>query len=261
MFISLIFPVTYGEDCLFPYCTCLIVDNLNSVTCEENQLILVSNETNNLDINLKLKGQSNLETMNNGILENITLVSLDLSNNKNDFESLMDTINTFVSLKVLNLSYNQISIIKAKQFERLINLEILDLSYNHIFYFETDAFNGDGLNNLLTLNLKGNQLFEIENRDLDNLPSLQSLNFDFNKIRRIRSKVFTALTNIVDVSVQNNRIKCIEDYAFKGLLNLKSIRLNNNKLNGVNSSSFEGLNLDLLNFKTILFHIGFLHLK
>ena len=80
-------------------------------------------------INLELNGKNNLEIMNNGILENITLVSLDLSNNKNDFESYMETINKFLSLKVLNLSYNQISIIKEKQFERLIKLEILDLSY------------------------------------------------------------------------------------------------------------------------------------
>ena len=58
---SLILANAYGEGCLFPYCTCLIVDNLNNVTCEENQLIMVSNKINNLEINLRLKGQNNME--------------------------------------------------------------------------------------------------------------------------------------------------------------------------------------------------------
>jgi Leucine-rich repeat (LRR) protein len=38
------------------------------------------------------------------------------------------------------LSFNKLSIIKQRQFQKLNNLEVLDLSYNEIFYFEKNAF-------------------------------------------------------------------------------------------------------------------------
>ena len=72
----------------------------------------------------------------------VEIISLDLSNNLNDFETYLTNINNFGMLKKLNLSFNQLSIIKQRQFQKLNNLEVLDLSYNEIFYFEKNAFLG-----------------------------------------------------------------------------------------------------------------------
>jgi Leucine-rich repeat (LRR) protein len=78
-----------------------------------------------------------LFSLNESLINEIRLNSLDLSDNNNDYEAYMNALNNLHSLTRLDLSYNLISIIREKQFNGLINLEYLDLSNNEIFYFES----------------------------------------------------------------------------------------------------------------------------
>jgi len=148
----------------------------------------------------------------------VSIVSLDLSINKNDFNDYLSAINQFSSLSKLNLSFNMISILRTNQFSNLNELKVLDLNRNKIFYFETNSF--CGLNNLIELNISRNWLTEIEQADFDCLISVQTINLDFNKVKKIRNKVFTALNNVVNISLQNNKINKIESDAFKGLISI-----------------------------------------
>ncbi len=212
----------------------------------------ISNIRSNNDSNLwvKLQGKKDLEIIKN--LFNISLYLLDLSYNQNTFEIYFGDINKLETLKVLNMSHNNISTLREKQFNGLVELIVLDLSYNEIFYFEGNAFQGQGLDKLIDLNLKNNQLREIEQEDLNNLLSLQNINIDFNKLRRIRYGVFNSLAKIENISLQNNKIKQIDKNAFSGLFSLKNIWLNRNKIKEIDKSLIEGLNLTVLNLSSNL---------
>lgn len=147
-----------NKSCLSSNCMCSIDKTEYLIVCSDETELKTSNMSFNQSIiikNLKLKGLNNLKLLkylsNNKYVE---IVSLDLSNNLNDFETYLTNINNFGMLKKLNLSFNQLSIIKQRQFQKLNNLEVLDLSYNEIFYFEENAFLG--LKNVLEVYLQKN---------------------------------------------------------------------------------------------------------
>ncbi len=225
---------------------CYHIEYLNTINCIQNDKSNLTISGVN-DINLRLKGDFYLDLLENGVFENISVFSLDLSSNQiSDFNSIMNQLNNnFQELKALNLSHNLMSIINERQFDGLVGLIVLDLSYNEIFYFNENAFKG--LNNLIELNLKKNQIHEIEAHDLDNLPNIKTINLDFNKITRIRYEVFNSLINIENISIQFNLIEKIDDDSFKELFNMKNLLLNNNKLKEFNVSLLNGLALDNLN--------------
>ena len=106
---------------------------------------------------LKLSKSNNIKFLSEILNNSIRINSLDLSNIQPFFT--FDYINKLDTLIQLNLSFNQILIIKEKQFDSLNKLQILDLSNNQIFFFETNAFLG--LQNILELYLEKNHLFVI----------------------------------------------------------------------------------------------------
>jgi len=88
-------------------------------------------------INLKLVAKENVKLLGNKAFRQLDLISLDVSGNQDKMESeAMSSINSFNQLVLLNMSYNQISIIRTNQFKKLKKLISLDLSYNQIFYFK-----------------------------------------------------------------------------------------------------------------------------
>ncbi len=108
-------------------------------------------------INLKLIAKKNIKILGSKEFSQLDLISLDASGNQDKMEpDAMSSINAFKKLMILNISYNQISIIRTNMFEQLKQLISLDLSYNQIFYFEEiDPFKG--LNSLKYLNLSHNK--------------------------------------------------------------------------------------------------------
>jgi len=131
------------SSCLFPQCDLSTeTDGFYFIKCKGNQKITLPNETlNGYNIMLKLESISDLDIfIKNSLLDSIKLYSLDISNNQDTFENYFDFINSFVQLKILNLSYNKISMIRTRQFDKLFQLKKLDLSFNEIFYFEENTF-------------------------------------------------------------------------------------------------------------------------
>lgn len=119
------------------YCT-------NKETTQDN-IIKISNfslqQLTLIDFNLIINGKDYLNIIINDVsLKELTILSLDLSFNNNDFEAYFTQINKLIHLKSLNLSHNNILMIKEKQFDSLFDLNTLDLSSNQLFYFESNAF-------------------------------------------------------------------------------------------------------------------------
>ena len=122
-------------DCPLIGCFCQEYSSYFSIECKGDQRIQPSNfsSVNNFDqISLRLKGAKNLEAMANGLLDEIELYFLDLSENQNKLDTCLEKVNVFSTLVQLDLSHNKLSIIKKQSFFGLINLKCLDLSYNQI---------------------------------------------------------------------------------------------------------------------------------
>ena len=137
----------------YDYCKHELKDDIYSFSCDESEAgssSILKNQSykSNYYFEVKLKGSNSLQLIIiNDLLNQINLNSLDISRNENNLESFMTKINTLITLKVLNLSHNQISILKTNQFNNLYQLKQLDLSHNQIFYFELNSFKG--LENLI----------------------------------------------------------------------------------------------------------------
>ena len=205
--------------------------------CEKDKILLAGNETiwKSKQLELKIIAFKNMKLLKEErLLEDLDLVSLDLSNNRDTFEdiSIMERINSFTNLTTLNLSQNCLSQIRTNQFNRLARLQLLDLSFNQIFYFEENSFTG--LSSLIYLNLSKNYLNEIEENDLDHMPQAKQINLDFNKIKKIRSKVFTSMSKLSTISLRFNKIETIANDSFQDLMLLEQVKLNGNKLKGIN---------------------------
>ena len=130
--------------------------------------------------------------------------SIDISENKiiNVEENVFQHM--FPSLKVLDLSTNEIRLIKLKAFSGLKLLRALYLSRNQISFISEDAF--DNLINLSHLNLDNNLLQVLDFRWFKHLESLLSLHLEYNKIEKVKSWIHHWPFSLKRLSLNNNRI-------------------------------------------------------
>ncbi len=233
------------------------------VSCTDDQNIGMNwpNIDNNTKIKLKLSTYKNVKVLTNNEFNQMNLISLDLSYNRDKMEpEVMSRINSFKKLIQLNVSHNEISIIRTNTFIGLNELISLDLSYNKIFYFEEiDPFKG--LNSLIYLNLSQNKLSEIEENDLDNMPNIQFINSDFNKIKRIRNNIYNSMSQLNTLSIKYNRINTIDEGSFNGIeANLQNVYFHGNKVKSIENFIYF-FNLSYLNLSHNLISVAKFPLK
>lgn len=100
-------------------------------------------------------------------------------------------------LNYLNLSYNNISMLDEKVFERTTLLETLDLSNNEISDISNYSKIWDMLHNLQKLNLSVNPIITISQSDLEGLDSLRHLSIHtLNQCERIEKNAFKSVPSL-----------------------------------------------------------------
>ncbi|XP_063303408.1 toll-like receptor 13 [Pelobates fuscus] len=109
--------------------------------------------------------------------------------------------------------------------ERTVNL---DISYNKIQVIEAKNFNN--LTLLHEMNISSNQISFIGIGTFQNLPALRHLNLSSNRIESLISGMFDGLQNITTLLLNDNHIATIDANAFFGLPNLKVLGLSSNRL-------------------------------
>ncbi|XP_036413190.1 toll-like receptor 13 [Colossoma macropomum] len=109
--------------------------------------------------------------------------------------------------RVLDISYNKISVIKKNDLGDLTNLHNLNLSNNMIEEVEDGAFRG--LAALQELNLAHNRLTTISGGFFQNLFNLTLLRLNENHISNISSSAFLPLISLVMLNLSGNHLQYI----------------------------------------------------
>ena len=140
------------------------------------------------------------------VLDQNLTTSLDLSHNQ-----LMNIITDapfekLQVLKMLNLSYNEISQVSSSSFKGLALLETLDLQENKLKDLPKDIFSD--FHNLLYLNLNANDFTAIPGQALASLDSLQDLSLLLNgEINEMDLEGFENMTNLISLHIYISSIK------------------------------------------------------
>ncbi|XP_028969078.1 insulin-like growth factor-binding protein complex acid labile subunit [Galendromus occidentalis] len=185
------------------------------------------------------------------------LRSLNLRGNNIKQVSRSFSFSDYSSLRVLDLSQNQLVDLHQRSFASLLALEILDLSKNMIAGLSNGTL--DGLSHLEQLLLAYNYIDEIPAGTFRELTVLQRLDLSHNRIKTLRDPdTFRGCGKKLRVlSLRNNQLTSVPTNVFGPLAELAALDLGRNDIKLVSSEAFlplrtlEELRLDGCKLTTI----------
>lgn len=118
----------------------------------------------------------------------------------------------------------------------MTSLAILDLSRNNLRVVKNTWFKDTV--SLIALALNNNNIDCIEESAFSNLRKLEHLDLGSNHLKRIKAEWFRNTVSLHSLTLQNNGIEYIEKCAFCKITDLLSLDLNNNKLTHVMADLF-----------------------
>lgn len=145
------------------------------------------------------------------------------------------------SLRIFNISYNQLEALPIGLFAGARDFQEIHLQHNRLFEIPRGLFHK--LEQLLILDLSGNQLssHHIDNGTFSGLIRLIVLNLAHNALTRIDAKTFRDLYFLQILDLRNNSIGYIDDNTFLPLYNLHTLNIAENRLHTINDELFNGL--------------------
>ena len=143
------------------------------------------------------------------------------------------------SITTLNLGFENITALKANDFNGLSTLEWLSLSDNSLSSLPAGIF--DDLTALEWLHLYNNALRSLPSGIFDDLTTLKRLDLFNNSLSSLPSGIFDKLTALETLDLYNNDLRGLQEDIFDNLTALKYLYLYNNNLRSLPYSIFEGL--------------------
>ncbi|XP_023222761.1 protein artichoke-like isoform X1 [Centruroides sculpturatus] len=151
-----------------------------------------------------------------------------------------------ISLEILNLELNDLSVVPTESLKDLISLKSLLLQENDLIELSRSSF--PKLQSLTTLNLTGNQISSLQDGTFFNLTYLKVLLLRKNKLRRITEDVFTGLRAIEVLDLSNNFFHTVPLNSLEKIPTLKELYLHSNKIKSLDGISLTALkDLEILN--------------
>lgn len=141
-------------------------------------------------------------------LTHLTITSSDLDKIEDDFPIL-------VSLKVLDLSFNNIEYLHKNAFTNLTNLEYLRIDNNKIDNVHRDLLPNPATE-LEILSFKNNEIIVIPNNFFSNMPKLKKVYIEGNKIKFLSSEIFQPLIlgQRFNINLKDNDLYCCLELRF-----------------------------------------------
>lgn len=211
----------------------------NMIESVENNCFIQSLKVRKIDLSfnvIKSKIDSKI------FKSNVELEYVDLYNNH--INILEDDCFKYNNLTFLNLEKNNITgIISSKTFTGLKNITKLDLSQQNITVLKNKSF--EAMISLNHLNLSRNLIYEIENSTFIN-STIFILDLSFNNVTEIYF-VKENLANLTELYLNNNKITYIESGLFKKQTSLKKLDLSENEITKIEPNALPLASLQYLN--------------
>ena len=139
----------------------------------------------------------------------------------------------------LNLSDQNITTLKAGDFDGLSSLRILTLYKNTLSSLPVGIFSG--LSSLNRMDIGSNQLSSLPVGIFSGLSSLNRLNLSYNRLSSLPADSFSGLSALSSLSLSSNRLSSLPADIFSGLSALDWLSLSSNRLIGLPDGIFSGL--------------------
>ena len=223
---------------------------LKDLSASTQRIELINNRLDTLPFNsfMTLRNSSNIVVLDisrnsiSGKLPTLTLKPLsnlqNLKMSRNGITGVTEVRGNLVSIKYLDLSHNNIIIIKKTLFCTFPNLLTLDLSYNDIAYFVSGSVH-KCTKYIQSLKLVGTHINTMKN--LDVFPNLRSLDMTAINIYNKQELKFKYNHKLETLILRSTQMTELNNDMFRNLTNLHKLSLNRNFLRNLNSSSFISL--------------------
>ncbi|XP_016078837.1 PREDICTED: leucine-rich repeats and immunoglobulin-like domains protein 2 isoform X3 [Miniopterus natalensis] len=171
---------------------------------------------------------------------NITLLSLNLSNNRITILEAGCFDNLSSSLLVVKLNRNRISMIPPKIF-KLPHLQFLELKRNRIKVVEGLTF--QGLDSLKSLKMQRNGISKLKDGAFFGLDNMEELELEHNNLTEVNKGWLYGLRMLQQLYVSQNAVERISPDAWEFCQRLSELDLSYNQLTRLDESAFVGLSL------------------
>ena len=142
-------------------------------------------------------------------------------------------------IKNLNLSEQNITILKSGDFDGLSALESLALYKNRLRSLPADLFSG--LSALSKLDLGSNDLSSLSADLFSDLSALSWLSLSFNKLGSLPTGIFSGASSLNTLNLSYNKLGSLPTDLFSDLSALRTLNLSSNKLSGLPADLFSGV--------------------
>ncbi|KAM4636936.1 uncharacterized protein O3C94_017963 [Discoglossus pictus] len=152
----------------------------------------------------------------------------------------LDTSNgCCLSLRILDVSYNQIKEVSFSQVKYIKTAMDINLSNNNIKAVSFCPYNSSAMEmGFVSLNLSFNFLTSIQQDQFKCLKNLKVLALNDNKIYTIGNGTFSGLAELEILNLGYNQLYMIGEYNFQNLFALKQLNLNENRLSAIDEWAF-----------------------
>lgn len=144
-----------------------------------------------------------------------------------------------LSLKVLNITRNNLTTFDGKEFSTLENLEVLNLKLNKVTKVPSNQFSS--LLNLKELYLDENELQAIDKTTFFKNVKLEIISLSANDIAKLHFKTFSTLEKLREIDLSLNSMTSLQSDVFEKNTNLERLDLSDNNLQHIASSIFANL--------------------
>ncbi|XP_067121242.1 leucine-rich repeat and immunoglobulin-like domain-containing nogo receptor-interacting protein 3 [Centruroides vittatus] len=229
-------------------CKCVFLQTSVNVDCIEKSLNLIPKNLPAKATRLLLNGNNirKLDSLSESLLY---LQVLDLT--KNNILLIKREFSAYIpNLYSLNISSNNLnSVILENIFLNLSSLDTLNISRNRLNKLTPYLFHG--LQKLKILDISYNDIETIENYTFHFMELLNYLDLTGNKLKILKHQWFQNLNKLSVLKLQQNHLQNISNLVFSTLHNLSYLDLSKNNIGSVGLLSFKGLsNLKHLNFSS-----------
>lgn len=139
----------------------------------------------------------------------------------------------FVHLLELRITNSNIPTIGQYSFWGLHNLRIIDLSYNNLTSVVTDNFRG--LINLTDLHLDHNSIDVMPSETFKHLPELRKLTLSYNQITTLAPRLFRMLLRLTYLDMSENPIEDLNPEVFKDIQHLRTFKCRRCRIRRINT--------------------------